>query len=180
MDEMDEKLREIARRHGVGESVVAVLADGLRRSGGRQVQFSHPDLGGMGQWMPGMIMIGDMFNPALKARVDALCHEIAAVLAAEPEATARSSSPMVGESGRWWPEALGTPSATGGQNEVRYAYFAAANRLAIAQGGAVAVYDTDGHRITGVSQQQASGGASVVVFTGQEGPVALDALRRVG
>lgn len=177
---MDEKLREIARRHGVGEDVVAVLADGLRRSGGRQAQFSHPDLGGMGQWMPGMIMVGDMFNHALKARVDALCREIAADLAAEPEADPQQSSPAGGEDGRWWPEALGTPNATGGQNDVRYAYFAAANRLAIAQGGAVAVYDTGGQRITGVSQQQGSGGASVVVFTGRSGPVGLDTLRRVG
>jgi hypothetical protein len=44
----------------------------LQRSGGGQAQFGHPDLGGMGQWMPGMLMIGDMFNSGLKARVDSL------------------------------------------------------------------------------------------------------------
>jgi hypothetical protein len=44
-------------------------------------QFSHPELGGMGQWsMGGMIMVGDMFNNGLKARVDALCNDLSALL----------------------------------------------------------------------------------------------------
>ncbi len=35
----------------------------------------------MGQWSQGgMIMIGDMFNNALKYRVDALCSELSSLL----------------------------------------------------------------------------------------------------
>jgi hypothetical protein len=41
-------------------------------------QFRHPEFGGTGQWMRcGMIMIGEMFNNTLKARVEALCNDIA-------------------------------------------------------------------------------------------------------
>jgi hypothetical protein len=36
-------------------------------------QFNHPEFAGSGQWMQGgMLMLGDMFNHALKGRVDAL------------------------------------------------------------------------------------------------------------
>lgn len=53
------------------------IYDGLRRSGGRMVQFSHPDLGGMGQWSSGMLMIGDFSNSELKERVRSMCAELA-------------------------------------------------------------------------------------------------------
>jgi hypothetical protein len=49
-------------------------------------QFNHPEFAGSGQWMRGgMLMLGDMFNHALKARVDGLCHAIAAQLANQPD-----------------------------------------------------------------------------------------------
>ena len=40
----------------------------------------------------------------------------------------------------WWPGDLGQPDASGGQGGMRYAYFAAARRLAV-QHGDVAVGD---------------------------------------
>jgi hypothetical protein len=43
-------------------------------------QFSHVDFGGFSQWSPGMSMVGDMFNTQLKAKLDALCIDIAAHL----------------------------------------------------------------------------------------------------
>ena len=49
-------------------------------------QFSHADFGGMSQWSPGMSMVGDMFNTQLKAKLDALCSDIAAHLDASPAA----------------------------------------------------------------------------------------------
>jgi hypothetical protein len=39
----------------------------------------------------------------------------------------------------WWPRELGAPSATGSQNNVRYAYFASACRLAVETNGPVNV-----------------------------------------
>jgi len=45
----------------------------------------------------------------------------------------------------WWPWELGAPSATGAQNNVRYAYFANSRRLAVKAGGEVWVYDTLDH-----------------------------------
>jgi hypothetical protein len=34
----------------------------------------------MSQWSPGMSMVGDMFNTQLRAKLDALCSDIAAHL----------------------------------------------------------------------------------------------------
>ena len=68
---------DAAKRQGVSLDGALVLLDALARGNGCQAQFNHPDLGGMGQWpQGGMIMIGDMFNQGLKYRVDALCNAL--------------------------------------------------------------------------------------------------------
>jgi hypothetical protein len=79
----------------------------------------------------------------------------------------------------WWPAKLGTPAAAGGQNDLRYAYFADERRIAIERGDAVYVYDTADHRIHGVAQSQSGGGPTSLVFTSQHGTVPLDALKVV-
>ncbi|SEQ92437.1 hypothetical protein SAMN05216548_10931 [Faunimonas pinastri] len=84
--------------------------------------------------------------------------------------------PMKG-SEPWWPRDLGEPSTSGGQNDVQYAFFAAAHRLLIRKGGEIATYDSGDHGISGVSQQQS--GSSSLTFTSGEGRVDLDALKKV-
>ena len=74
-----------------------------------------------------------------------------------------------GNSGSWWPSELGSPNGSGGQNNVRYAYFSNARRLAVELNGHVTVYDTLDHQIGGVSQQQGAGGS--LTLTSQYGTV---------
>ena len=69
----------------------------------------------------------------------------------------------------WWPADLGAAGSVGAQNNLRYAYFPSANRLAIDVNGQVTVYDTGGHQIGGFSQQQ--GGDQSLLFTSQFGLV---------
>jgi hypothetical protein len=178
-------VEESAERHGVSPDAVLTLLAALQAGGGRQAQFSHPELGGMGQWsLGGMIMIGDMFNSGLKARVDSLCRELSVWLSrtqerpAAPTQTQRQSQRESGGSfladGRspiWWPSDLGTPAASGSQNDFSYAYFPAARCLAINHQGQITLHDTGEHQITGVSQQQ--GGGQPVTFTSQRGVVRL-------
>ena len=162
---------------------------------GGMAQFSHPEFGGSGQWMAGgAIMISDMFNNALKARVDALCNELSALVRREPDFVAadslqsqsqgarwaprrESSSLLVPEKlnqANWWPADLGVPSSLGAQNEVRYAYFPATRRLAIDINGKVIVYDTRDHQISGFSQQQPGSGS--LSFSSQLGGVDVSRL----
>lgn len=163
----------LADRHRVSPEAVAELIRALAAGNGSQAQFSHPDLGGMGQWSRGgMIMIGDMFNSGLKAKVDALCTEVAAALREGGMLVAAASGPSA--SGTWWPADLGTPSATGSQNGMRYAVFPAARRVVLELGGTLTVYDSGDHAITGVGQQQSGTGS--VSFTSGRGPVRLEDL----
>jgi len=184
-------LQGIAERHGVSTDAALTLLRALVAGRGAMAQFSHPELGGMGQWSQGgMTMVGDMFNQALRARVDALCTELASRLRAEPSiATAvpsqSQSQSQAGVSssaslfvsgagaaaGAWWPTELGNPSSVGAQNDLRYAVFPATHRLAIERGGRVTVYDTGEHMISGVSQQQS--GDQSLTFTSQRGIVRL-------
>jgi hypothetical protein len=66
---VDQFMGHLAERYRVSEEAVRVLRRALERGGGRLAQFSHPELGGYGQWMPGMTQIGDMFNYELRDRV---------------------------------------------------------------------------------------------------------------
>ena len=177
-DEGRVAVEALARRHDVSSEAVLVLLLALERSGGAQAQFSHPDLGGMGQWSSGgMIMVGDMFNNALKARVDGLCRDTVALLGRPGVLRADRRGGGLGAASAWWPEGCGRPSASGAQNDRRYACFPDSRRLAIGHGDRVELYDTGEHRIHGVSQQQGSG--SDLRFTSQLGTVALHDLRRV-
>ena len=82
---------DVATRHGVSLDVALTLLGALAQGNGRQAQFNHPELGGMGQWSRGgMVMIGDMFNQGLKHRVDALCNELTDFLRSQPLGGRRS------------------------------------------------------------------------------------------
>ncbi|HEY3721358.1 MAG TPA: SHOCT domain-containing protein [Roseiarcus sp.] len=182
---------EVASRHGVSLEAAFAVLDSLALSNGTQAQFNHPDLGGMGQWSRGgMIMIGDMFNQGLKHRVDELCNELAGLVRdqrsihGDPGRGQSQSQGGVGlfvegsgSPSRWWPPELGEPASVGAQNEMRYAFFPASRRIAIQQGGRVSVYDSGEHRLSGFSQQQ--GGDQSLTFTSQFGVVRLADLAEV-
>ena len=170
---------EMASRHVVSADAVRVLLQAISAGGGRMAQFSHPDLGGMGQWSRGgMLMIGDMFNQDLKSRVDKLCNDLSDALAGDPSLAPESSSGGSRGGGNWWPQGLGSPSSSGAQNDMRYAFFPTSRRLVIEARGETTTYDTGEHKISGVSQQQS--GTQSLVFTSQSGTVRLDELDTVG
>src|ERR1700743_2158818 len=146
--EAENAIGDIARRYGLSREAVLAMLFAVHAGGGTMAQFSIPALGGSGQWMRGgMTMVGNMFDNALKARVDALCNELAQLLTTTTVFPA-SASPGA----NWWPGDLGVPSAVGGQNEARYAVFPSTRRLAIQIGGITKVFDTGDHQIGGVQQ----------------------------
>jgi hypothetical protein len=191
---------EAARSYAMSPDAVRSVLEALVASGGGMAQFNHPELGGMGQWSSGgMIMIGDMFNNALKSRIAGLCAELSDVIrrtdviAYRPHSSQwqsqgggfgsvplPESSFFVGSAdrgGNWWAPELGMPSSTGAQNNLRYACFPDLRRLALDVSGQVSIYDTGDHWITGFSQQQS--GDQSLTFTSQHGVVRLDSLSLV-
>lgn len=163
-------VQDIAQRHGFSFDAVHSMLGSVINGNGSMAQFSHYEFGGSGQWMQGgMTMIGDMFNNYLKGRVDNLCAELSRLSYNQPGLFVE-----VAAQPNWWGPDLKFPNTSGGQNGMRYAYFAQARRLAIESNGQVVVYDTLDHSIGGVSQQQ-SGGYSVT-FSSQYGYVDLSRL----
>lgn len=164
-------LPALAERHGVSLDAVRHLLRALQAGQGNMAQFDHPDLGGFGQWSRGgMVMVGSMNDHALKARVDALCTELAAAL---PLSGFREEA----ASGNWWPDALGLPSSAGAQNGTRYAFFPEKRRLAVETNGRLALYDTAERIVTGASQQQ--GATASLRFSGPQGDFTLEDLTPV-
>ena len=192
-------VNQLSQSSGFSPDAVTHMLVTVMNGNGSMAQFSHPEFGGGGQWMRGgMVMVGDMFNSNLKGRVDSLCSQISDILSREPGLlqTGSFQSQSQGGSGsqhqaaggtmgesslfvpdpkaKWWPADLGTPSATGSQNNLKYAYFAGARRLAVDAGGDVWVYDALDHQIGGFSQQQGLG--SSILFTSQYGTLSLSSL----
>lgn len=190
----------LSDRHGFSVDAVAHMLQAVYNGNGSMAQFSHPEFGGSGQWMSGgMMMLGDMFNQNLKYRVSALCEDCARSIAENQNGTQSGVFQSQSQSGgsnyqdqtsgshggqndlfapdprsNWWPQELGSPTASGSQNQTRYAYFANERRLAVATGDDVWVYDTLQHNIGGFSQQQSGDGS--ITFTSQFGTVSLATL----
>lgn len=190
-------INDLALRYGISNDAVMTMLNAVMTGNGTMAQFNHPDFGGSGQWMQGgMTMVGDMFNYALKSKVEGLCAELSNLMANQqpnlfkPPSSSQTQSqggqqqrdygqaslfvPGGMQRGNWWPAELGTPASTGAQNNIRYAYFPSSCRLAVEINGHVTVYDTQDHQISGVSQQQ-SGDASLT-FTSQYGLVRVENL----
>ena len=102
-------------------------------------QFSHADFGGMSRWSPGTSMVGDMFNPQLKSKLDALCTDIAAHLASEKIIGGGQLSVDAGIV-RLVASGLGRPGAVGVPKDLRYAVFPEARRLVIDDRGSVSIF----------------------------------------
>ena len=204
----EQAISDLARKHGFSNEATLDMLDAIIKGNGSMAQFNHPEFSGSGQWMRGgMIMISDMFNNHLKARIDGLCDALSALVASQPDLI-RSGSfqsqsqggqsqgdgqqapsggsqqqnssgpsgpvslfvpPPAGSAGGWWPAGIGWPNSAGSQNNVRYAYFQQARRLAIEVNGTVTLYDTLDHQIGGFSQQQSYGGS--ITFSSQHGLV---------
>lgn len=157
------------------------MARAVAQGGGTMAQFNVPELGGSGQWMAGgMTMVGDMFNTGLQAAVSNLCVELAEGMSVEQFFKAPASP----SASAWWPEEFGAPSSVGGQNQMRYAHFPNARRIAVdrGDGGPIIVLDTLDHAIGGFSQQQSGAGDPFhgVSFSSQRGQFSLATLPPVG
>jgi Short C-terminal domain len=185
-NEAERAIANLADRYRVSQDAVRALLFAVNNGGGSMAQFSHPDLGGSGQWMRGgMTMVGDMFNYGLQGTVNGLCNELSSLLASQqvfvplPPMSQSQGQGGFGSFGgfgnNWWPAELGSPSSSGGQNGSNYAYFPQARRLAVQANGRLTIYDTLDHSIGGVQQQQ-GGPAGSQSFTSQFGTFTVDSL----
>ncbi|CAN5870909.1 SHOCT domain-containing protein [soil metagenome] len=160
-------INDISRRYNLSyDSAVSMLVS-VNNGGGSMAQFFCPELGG-GQWMRGgMTMVGDLFNYSLKNTVNNLCGELSNLLANNQMFPPAPQGVYGGNN--WYPSEFGSPSSSGAQNNIRYAFFPQARRLVVQRDGNITIFDTLDHQISGVSQQQ--GGNTSLSFSSQYGTV---------
>jgi hypothetical protein len=174
-----QKIQEIASRYRLSENAVMLMLDSVSLGGGTMAQFNISELGGGGQWMQGgMTMVGDMFNYSLKNTVNNLCGELSQLMYSQNifEQQAPNTSSSGQNFGSWYPSEFGSPSSSGGQNNMRYAYFPSpTDRLVIEENGFTTIYNTYGYNISGVSQQQSGNGYNLQ-FSCQYGYVYVNTL----
>ena len=88
-----EAIDDTAKRHGFSVEATRSMLDAVIGGNGSMAQFNHPEFSGSGQWMRGgMTMVSDMFNDELRRRVDALCSDLANLVAKQPSLTRSGSS----------------------------------------------------------------------------------------
>ena len=75
----ENRIRDIAQKHGFDLGAVEFMAQAIQKAGGRFAQWQHPGLGGFGQWLPGMTTLSPR-EPALEARINELCQDLMALL----------------------------------------------------------------------------------------------------
>lgn len=188
-DAKQDRLATLAEQYAFSEQAVRHLYEAVAAGGGDMALFDHPELRGPGQWMRGgLLMTTTPGDRVFNNRIEALCNALSALLRqseAEPpaghrrvSAGARAWDTQASARRSWWPDAWGPPAATGWQDDIAYAYFDTADRLAIRRGDDILLYDTAGHRITGIAQSQTNTIAGLV-FTTPHGELALDALERI-
>jgi hypothetical protein len=79
-------VNDLAQRHRFSSDAVLSMLESIVHGNGNMAQFDHPEFAGAGQWMRGgMTMVSNMFDHSLKSRIDGLCHELAELLAKEPD-----------------------------------------------------------------------------------------------
>ncbi|BAP55984.1 hypothetical protein THII_1687 [Thioploca ingrica] len=182
-----QKLTELTQKYQLSEHAIMVLWQALIKGNGKMAQFNHPELGGVGQWLPGgLTMISDMSNSYLKMVIDNLCGELSILIKEDYFNPINQGSRQQQQQSQgnidsseavkahpfnydpWWPIEFGAPTLSGSQNGLLYAYFAHKQRLVLEKQGEIFVYNTLHHQISGVSQQQSSSG-QLLVFASPDG-----------
>ncbi len=161
---MTNSIAQIAQTHQLSEEVVTHLFNQLALGNGRQAQFNHPALGGMGQWQNGMLMISDFSNHALKAKLTGVFADLVQLYTREGGPSSLEAKPET--------DSLGKPSMVATQNYLTVNYYQDKSLLVITdnQRKTAITYSVAPHRLTGISQQNQNNslyGISFVTAQGQ-------------
>lgn len=110
--EVDQALKSVAERYGLSLDSVQSLFFAVGRGVKDGAVLRHRNWVAVGSGMlGGMTMVGNMFDHGLKARVDALCNELATLWSSMPTPRTADAARDAGFSGdRWWPEELVCPA----------------------------------------------------------------------
>lgn len=151
-------VKDLIFRYYISEEAVLHLLFALVRGNGVIAQFSHPELGGIGQWRQGATTIMkdewcSTLQTEMRVLVENLCIELSQLMR-EQQLLQPSA---INAQTTWYPAELGVPTSSGGEGDFRYAYFVGNSRLAIEENGEVNVYNSLDNQIIDVLRSQDGG-----------------------
>ena len=178
----------LAEAFDVSEDTVAILAETILRGRGEQARFNIPELGGQGIWKLGQdAVIGNGFNEELNHQATELCNAIQEALMSEANRSTlefqrvtdtHDMMPASIEPANWWPDEFGEADAYGDTDTLRYAYFAAHDRLLVQTNQRLRVFDTTGFQVRSIASVGGSDFMNATVKT-DVGEFALSKLNEI-
>lgn len=154
----------LAATFEVSEDSISIIVEAILRGKGEQGRFNIPELGGQGIWRRGQgAVIGNGFDEALNQQATELCAAIQDALSSESNRTTlefagltdtnemppASITPNEDEA-NWWPKEFGEANALGEIETLRYAYFAAHDRLVVQTQQRTRFFDTRGFKVRSI------------------------------
>lgn len=187
--------RKLAKKYKIALDAVRELAAELEKNSGTAARFDIVALGGKGLWqLHRRASAGNGFNEQLNDLVTNLCNDLSQSIRAmvpEEEPTPAGSQarnnlddtiglmPVSIKPSIWWPESYGEEADTiGNAGTLRYAYFAACNRLVIRQNLNNRIFDTSGYEVKTVEPGKTPGFFNLMVQT-THGSIPITKLREV-
>lgn len=153
--------RKLAKDFQVSADTIAIIVDAMLRGRGEQARFHVPELGGQGIWkrQHGAI-IGNGFDEGRNRQATDLCNAIRNALSTEDSRSTLEMQSVTDTSdlmpvsiqpgqdeANWWPKEFGTADARGQFENLRYAYFAAHDRLVVQTSQRTRIFDTGGFTV---------------------------------
>ncbi|MEO0560572.1 MAG: hypothetical protein AAF125_00560 [Chloroflexota bacterium] len=165
------QIRAIAQKHRLSDNAVVVLAKALRRGHGRMARFNHRELGGIGMWGRGEVIIGDMRNESLRMQIWGAMNDLLPIITSHPprKPEPEKDSTLVMP---WWGDiTLGPPTVHGAFENMTFGYFLEPHRVILRNDGVITHYDARHLGVLDLAVTHDQRGAPVITLVTLDGPL---------
>lgn len=176
MSQLQTLYQQLSNTHHVSVEAIQVLVRALVEGGYRSANFNHPELGGVGKWNGGDVILGDMSQEALRLKiwriVQGLLPTLQQTIPPEPIQEADATFVMP-----WWNDVtLREPVLKGMFESTTFGYFLEGARVVVKQSEHITHYDASGHLVTDLQMMSGARGQMVLVLQTLSGDIAVSDL----
>lgn len=180
MPQLEQEYQRIAQQYGVSAEAVQQLAHALIRGRLKTARFNHPELGGIGKWRRGDVLLGDVRDEDHKTLVWRLAEELMPLLKHVPLPASSEENEQTLVMPWWGDRLLGEPIITDRFESVQYGYFLESRRVIVLRGDDLIHYDADGLLVTGLVRRVSPSRGLELILQTVTGEVNVEALPIIG
>lgn len=179
MTDLTPLYKQVSATYGLSIEAIEVLAQALVEGGYRSASFNHRELGGVGKWNGGDVILGDMSQEAWRLKIwraiQALLPTLQQTIRAAPVADTDDATFVM----MWWADVtLREPAISGVFESLTYGYFLEAGRVVVRNEDhhTLMHYDARGLLVTGLDVAAGERGQRVLVLRSINGDVPVHEL----